>query len=547
MEEMGGAQGNIATDAGKLRMLKSRFPNLKIVGRRWVLTPKEPDFKARLVVQGCQEDPSMMCADSPTGSRDSFFLVLSCAAQEHWSCGSADAASAYLQAGRIERLLLLMMPKRQPPPGCEPGELRMARGSIYGARDAGRSWYQHLRDNLASKFRVHESALEKGLYFYEFNGRLTFVTVTHVDDLFYACDTRCKTTKSLLGAIVKEFNMSQKQYDFVFCGRRVRVTPEALIVSQELAASSLAPMELCGTQRSPGTMLTHGEHRKYRSLLGKLQWLQLQSHPDLSYEVNRAAQRSSAPTVADVRALTAISLKAQRSSETTLRYPRGVINVSSAQLVTYGDASFANMEGSKSQCVVIVFLTHEPRRFRHGEFQLGHKVYWTSSTIKRVVRSTLAAEAYSVSEAVEEAQWLRSVLADLWPSVPSSLFLPRSLRTVETDSLRRPIVTPSDSFNLCQAVKSDKGTGSDKRLRIVRAMLRQVFCGAQGATLAFVTTATMLADALTKALVHCPSLPAAMNARRHVFVTSDSSTGVKTTLPMPSEPMPTLKRQLTLS
>ena len=40
----------------------------------------------------------------------------------------------------------------------------------------------------------------------------------------------------------------------------------------------------------------------------------------------------------------------------------------------------------------------------HGEFQLGHLVYWTSSTIKRVVRSTLAAEAYSVSEAVEEAQ-----------------------------------------------------------------------------------------------------------------------------------------------
>ena len=72
-------------------------------------------------------------------------------------------------------------------------------------------------------------------------------------------------------------------------------------------------------------------------------------------------------------------------------------------------------------------------------------------------------------------------------------------------------------------------------------MLRQVFCGAQGATLAFVTTATMLADALTKALVHCPSLLAAMNARRHVFVTSESSTGVKTTLPMSSEPMQNLK------
>ena len=113
-------------------------------------------------------------------------------------------------------MLLLMMPKRQPPPGCEPGEVRVARGSIYGTRDAGRSWYQHFRDRLANKFRVHESALEKGLYLYEFNGRLTFVTVIHVDVLFHAYDTRCKTTKSLLDAIVKEFNLSRKQDDFVF-------------------------------------------------------------------------------------------------------------------------------------------------------------------------------------------------------------------------------------------------------------------------------------------------------------------------------------------
>ena len=49
---------------------------------------------------------------------------------------------------------------------------RVARGSICGTRDAGRSWYQHFRDRLANKFRVHESGLEKGLYLHEFNGRL---------------------------------------------------------------------------------------------------------------------------------------------------------------------------------------------------------------------------------------------------------------------------------------------------------------------------------------------------------------------------------------
>ena len=216
-----------------------------------------------------------------------------------------------------------------------------------------------------------------------------------------------------------------------------------------------------------------------------------------------------------------------------MRHPRGVIDVATAQLVTCGDASFANTEGSKSQCGVTVFLTHDPRRFWKGEFQLGHLVYWTSSAIKRVVWSTLAADVHSVSEAVEEAQWLRSVLAEMWPSVSCSL--PR-----EDSGNGFPAPIDCDTLRLLQPLpssKTDKGTGSDKRLRIVTAMLRQVFCGAQGATLAFVTTATMVADALTNPLVHWNSLLAAMNARRYVFVTSESSTGERTNLPA----APTLK------
>ena len=158
--------------------------------------------------------------------------------------------------------------------------MRVARGSSYGTRDAGRSWYQYFRDRLPDKFRVHGRALAKGLHCHESYGRLSFITVSHVDDVFYACDTRCETTKALLDAFVKEFNMSRKQDDFAFiCGRRVRVTSEALFISQEFAASSLLPMESCGPQRSAETVLTRTEHREYRSLLVKLQWFQLHNAP----------------------------------------------------------------------------------------------------------------------------------------------------------------------------------------------------------------------------------------------------------------------------
>ena len=63
-------------------------------------------------------------------------------------------------------------------------------------------------------------------------------------------------------------------------------------------------------------------------------------------------------------------------------------------------------------------------------------------------------------------------------------------------------------------------------------MLRQVFCEGQGATLAFITTVTMLADWLTKSMAdHAyATFLAALTARAYTFVASRSGTGIRTTM-----------------
>ena len=67
-------------------------------------------------------------------------------------------------------------------------------------------------------------------------------------------------------------------------------------------------------------------------------------------------------------------------------------------------------------------------------------------------------------------------------------------------SLKREIITLTDSLTLCESVTSDKGAAQDKQLGIVVSMLRQVFCEGQGTTLAFITAVKMLADLLTKSM-----------------------------------------------
>ena len=94
-----------------------------------------------------------------------------------------------------------------------------------------------------------------------------------------------------------------------------------------------------------------------------------------------------------------------------LVFRRNIVDLSldTATIVAYGDASFASSEGEKSQHGEIIMITHEPAKLLSGHFETGHLISYKSGTIKRVVRSTLASEAYSISEAAEQAEWIRHV------------------------------------------------------------------------------------------------------------------------------------------
>ena len=100
---------------------------------------------------------------------------------------------------------------------------------------------------------MHESALDMELYYSVFNGRLTFVTITHVDDFFRAYDTRCEATKALLDAIVKNSKcLGNRTTSFVCptcsCGHRSFVHQ-----SRNCVDLSVLPKPCC---RAPSTFLS---------------------------------------------------------------------------------------------------------------------------------------------------------------------------------------------------------------------------------------------------------------------------------------------------
>ena len=128
-----------------------------------------------------------------------------------------------------------------------------------------------------------------------------------------------------------------------------------------------------------------------------------------------------------------------------------------------------------------------------GRYDLCSVLSWRSATIKRVVRSTLAAEGYAISEAAEQAQLLKQVLEEC--QRPPGVRLAEVEKSADADVN----IVYTDSGFQAGTVNKDSGRCADKRFKIVVSMLRQTFEPGKS-QLKWVSTKQMLADGLTKCL-----------------------------------------------
>ncbi|CAE7470653.1 RE1, partial [Symbiodinium pilosum] len=420
--------------------------DIRIIGTRWVHTDKnqkqrllalhlchktgktreqvtkEYPFaaKSRLVVQGHQEDASDIRTDSPTASLLAFNLVSAVAVLKGWQVLAADASTAYLQSHGISRLLILR-PPRPPPPGLGPNDLLRAKGSIYGARDAGRSWWKRLYKSLRQNgWRM--SAIEPALFILASGPSLLGVLITHVDDIYA-------------------------------CGKSA-----------------------------------------FRGLIGQMGWVVRQSRPDLMVNVSMAAQAMGAPRVKDVVALNKAVKLLKDSSEHKWCFKKPSFKLEEAVVFSFADSSFANVEGGKSQCGYVVGLT--TKDIFDGDLVPILVLETYSGSIKRVCRSTLAAEANGFLAGAEAAEYLRMLLMELThPDIP--------IRDLDNHYLKEKIAMFTDARSLEQSINKDTGQPADKRVRILLAQVKEMigentFEDDAPAYATWVDTSQMLADVLTK-------------------------------------------------
>ena len=248
-------------------------------------------------------------------------------------------------------------------------------------------------------------------------------------------------------------------------------------------ASSLELVDISYTRAmQKNSELNEDEKRGYRALIGQLSWISTHTRPDIAYETCELSIAYKKATVGDLVKLNKLVTRV-KNERMRIFFPK-LLPIGSCHLECYTDASFAKLPDGGSQGAVIVFLKDE-----HGN---RCPLYWRSRKLRRVVKSTFAAETMALLEGAETAVYLASILEEI------------------TGCKKIPITCLVDNKSLVDALRSSNKI-EDTRLRVDIAVLDDMISRKEICEVNWVDTTHQLADCLTKRGVSPERLRAAIS------------------------------------
>ena len=322
--------------------------------------------------------------------------------------------------------------------------------------------------------------------------------MTHVDDIEGGVQASYMDKAFYNSAKALEFATNHFK-DFIFRGREVRQTEEGHVdISMRNYALSMKVVQISRERkRELAAPLEDHEMEQYQSVAGELGWITRQLRCDLAYENGVAQRAKTGATVADLVRLKQYVGLARRGADFRQRF-WGEVDLANGVIVHLADSGHANgtpdhNEDMKYRSVGGYFiLVAEPGILR-GETVKANILAFNSGMTKRVCRSTLAAEASHLAEAVEAGDWITVLLEEALTGQLDLKNWPELLA-------RREKVYVTDARSVYDYLAKDaNSTSSDKRMAIEGALLREAVRRPHS-HIRWIDGMQNIADVLTKAL-----------------------------------------------
>ena len=367
--------------------------------------------KSRLVARG-HRDPDLggFRTDAPTVGATATKIAKTIAQARGWVLWSFDVTTAFLGGERTDREIYVKappegLPKTKQMEAVTGGQLFRVLKSAYGLTEAPRLWYLKACKLLAETPLKELDVAKATFAAWDGNGTWAILCL-HVDDgllMGSATDPRFTALKVQINSL---FNIKAWQsLPLTFLGVDLQRNGSILVDSMKKYVEEIRLPEM--SKEAPEKILDAAGLTKFRQLVMRLRWPAQQVMPHLLYEISRLAQRVSGATHGDYQDAVKVHklmIQEKDAGRAALRYPKIPGELC---LVTFFDASLGKEKDGKSQLGQIHFITNTGVEHRP---QPGAVIDFASSKSTRVVRSSMAAEAASMSQAIDRHLYARLLI-----------------------------------------------------------------------------------------------------------------------------------------
>ncbi|CAK8996137.1 Retrovirus-related Pol polyprotein from transposon RE1 (Retro element 1) (AtRE1) [Includes: Protease RE1 [Durusdinium trenchii] len=494
-------------EAGRsTRILPSR------IVRRWKPADQPgqpPSRKSRWCIRG-DKDPDLLTLSryAPTVTTAVISIALQVSANRGWKTFIGDLKNAFMQSDKLvrEEGRLFCKQPRGGLPGMSPGQLIEILAGAYGLGDAPAHWRKSLR-KVTLEIGYVQSAMDPCTFKYHgTSGELSGIVIVEVDDLLCFGDHE---HESKLDELRSRFNfgkfvdLATQPEGASFNGRRIRARPGGgyIIDMIKYVSERLEEVPLA-KGRKKDEEATPEERDATRAAVGALTWAAKEGRPDAAATASLIAGCLNHLKIQDILDLNRTIREVKQQAEMSIQIQPIPEDRLCFGVVT--DASWANSSEEKSQGGFAV-LCYDEALVKTGRAP-GNLLHWRSGRMHRVVNSTLAAEAQSMSRGLQELAWTVTVYNEMvqkdfdlqrWHEEAQKRRLVAMSHDGANEKLQKSLCLVDAKSLFDHLVKTTVGSTEDRRTAIEMQCIRQLMQEV-GATVKWIRHEQMLVDCLTK-------------------------------------------------
>ena len=284
------------------------------------------------------------------------------------------------------------------------------------------------------------SEMDPAMFYLHKGDKLSGIVCCHVDDFLHAGEEHFD---NIMISLRKRFVAGKaEERNFNYIGFRITQDKNGIILDQSRYVENIEN-KATDPKRAldKHDLLTLEEQTAYRQLIGQINWVAQGSRPDLAFELIDLSTKLKQGNISDLS--TAIkAINRLKDVNSMILFQTLSTDQNDWKVFVFTDASLCNInDGTGRTGGHIVWLVD-----CHGKCC---PLSWHANKIKRVVRSTIAAETLSLQEGLESSFYYRKMLENI-------IGIPH--KTI-------PIIAYVDNKSMIEAVHSTKLV-DDKRLRV---------------------------------------------------------------------------------